>query len=202
MFIRDIDWDKFEILNRVDRGTDCWSRPIMYNGRELEIQLPVMSTTFEVGTFHRKNDPQPQYSLCLTIDDNQPKVKEFHDFIKKLNANVKDLCNKDFNKEKIQCQFNNRIKQKKVEYKPYFQIKLISNRTRFKFQAMLNEKEFTPTIDAFKEKIKTGTKVECIIQLNPIWKWRNEFGISFQLKAINILKNSYIFKTDKNSSSF
>lgn len=210
MNVQDIKWEEIQVLNPVTRPGGSWSMTINYEGRKLQISTPIMACTFPVSCF-KTNRGQNKYSMTLTLNETTDGVKEFKKFIEDVNNNVKEIAKPYLDGDET---FHNCIyyNKDKPQYDPYLKIKLVGNSKVFKFQAFKNGSPFEPTIDGLtkgKYKITRGTKVQCVLQLNPIYRYCNYpepsyvrereknqasssgYGVSYQLKSINIIKDEF-----------
>ena len=61
----------------------------------------------------------------------------------------------------------------------------------------MNDEEIDPTIERMVNLVRRGTLVELILQLNPIWKVEEKYGVSYQIVGIRVLDEKIEFRKNK-----
>ena len=202
MDISDIDFNKFEILRPIMRGQDSWSQTITYDGVELEVKFPKASCTFPLNEYKYEEKKQSKYSLNITLNDIKDGHDELQTLLEDIDQNVQDLYKT--NHPDDNWTFVSSIKEPKdKKYKPMLRVKLVSNSKRFKCDIFENGKKLKDkTIAKIKPKIVRGTEVELICKLNPIWKVKNRFGVSWQIVGLNIITKNTTYKFSNKEEIF
>lgn len=186
MFPQEVDFSKFELMPRVYRGKDQWSVRVLYAGKELQVQTPKLPCTFDLLPYSYPGSNQVKYSLNVTLDPTIEGVQEFQQLLEEIDDCAKEVAEKDFGIE--DCQYDSPIKTPKLQkYHKHLRCKMVSNSTKFKFKACLDDQTpFEPTIKVMEQHIKQGRKIEMILQLNPIWKVNGRYGVSWQISRIKV----------------
>lgn len=193
MYPKEIDFNKFQLSQQISRGNYQWSVKILYDNEILNVQTPTVVSTFNLQGYQYNESSPKKYSLNITLDDKVEGMEDFIKLVETIDECARQSAVEDYNVK--DCLYVSPIKTpNNPKYQRHLRCKMVSNSTKFKFEASLNGKPFIPTIKAMEEHIKRGTKMELILQLNPIWKVQGKYGVSYQIVAMNILKKDYTFR--------
>ena len=191
MFADEINSDKFTILPSISRGSNSWSSKIIYETDPLVIQTPALSLAFNLNEYSYPNNNKIKYSLTISLNDTVNGVESLKEVINGIDKNVQEVY-KNLSKE---ITYHKSIySPKESKYPDSFRAKLVANKTRFKCTIMINNKIVPDGIENVKKLLIKGTKASFQIQLNPIWKSNNKYGVSYQILAINIHQHVVKFR--------
>lgn len=213
-FPNEIDFTKFTILEKVVREPKLgsWSARILYDKDYLKIQTPVVITAFDLSSHIYKNAKRAKYSLCLSLDPTINGVKELIGLINEIDATTlrtfqaKDSDQYDPNLSK--SKFIKIVKySENNQYPPTIRCNLVSNMKQFKCRITKNGENIKDSsIMNVTNLLKKGTKVRCILELNPVWfnptlyldkktnKKSTSWGVSWRIVAIDIVKPNISFR--------
>ena len=193
MFTSEINTEEFTILPITERDNDCWSANILYDGEMLHLQSPPLLVTFDLNDYKYPGTSKVKFSITCTLDKTTPNVNEFVRLLEFIDTNAENSF-----PEKVKgLNYISSIKKdKNGKFDPTIRFKLVSNKNRFKCKILENGNEVSDNINSVKSKLIKGTKIRLIIQLNPIWKVKNNYGVSFQALAINIIKVKTNFRKE------
>jgi hypothetical protein len=188
----DVDFQLFKLRAKNIKSSDGgqWCVEILYNGERFKIQAPQMVTTFPLTAYQHKSAKHPSYSLSLQLDEKDQDIKLFADLLREINNCAIKSAEQDLltQEEKKTLVFNNPVRPPKDPKYPHFlRCKMVNNSQRFKFNCYVNRERIDPTIETMKDLLPARCKVNVILQLNPIWKHKKEYGISWQIKSLNII---------------
>ncbi len=195
MYPNEIDFNKFEVKSQISRGDSQWSVKILYEGKTLKIQTPIVSSTFNLQGYTYPGQTQTKYSLNVTLDPKMEGLKGLIELIEEIDKHAQNTANEDYDVK--ECEYVSPIKTSdNPKYLPHLRCKMVSNSYKFKFKAYLDGTEFIPTIEEMEKLVKRGTKLEIILQLNPLWKVRGKYGVSYQIVGLNIINEEVSFRRE------
>jgi len=215
----DFDVEKVKYSDIKPMGTSgAKSMYVNYDGsyKGVVIHTPKMRLPFGVGKFEEPGK-QTKYSLDLSLDDmeSDPKMKEFHDTIKKLDnkilADAKKnsltwLRKKDVSDEVLQTLYSSPIKIPKDcdtgeptdKYPPTFKAKLPFWDNRFSCTVFDHErKKFDGD---FTDHLTKGSRVVAIVKCGGVWFAAGKFGVTWKVEQMKLDKPrglvGYSFRDD------
>ena len=158
----------------------------MYNDETLKLQTPELLLTFDLNPYQYDQNSKERYSLSVSLDPKINGVKDLESIIETIDS----TCQNTFKGElPTDAQFISSIKQSKNNaFPPVLRCKMVSNNTRFKCSISENGSAIDDQISSVKNKLKKGTRVQLVIQLNPVWNVKKKYGVSWQVMAIDIKK--------------
>ena len=186
-----------EILDMVIRGPKSWSSRITYKNENLKLQTPIMLTSFDLNAYNYAGQSKDNYSLCVSLDETVDGVAALKRLIEKIDATTINT----FKSKTDGAEFISSIKEpkdKESKFPPVLRCKLVSNAKRFKCAIYVGGKEKHLNIDECKNLLKKGTKVKLVLQLNPVWKVDNKYGVSWQILALDVVQSKVEFRNDFN----
>jgi len=192
-FAEEIDYTKFTILDVISRGQNAWSAKIMYEGNTLKIQTPALLVAFDLNAYRYGDSKRDNYSICVSLDDNVNGVKELKGLIQQIDS----MATNTFKEKLKDCEFISSIKPSKDDkFPPLLRCKMVNNNTRFKCNISENGENIGRVINDTKNKLKKGVKVKLVLQLNPVWKVDNKYGVSWQILALDIIHPKVEFRQE------
>lgn len=195
MYPNEIDFTKFEVKSQISRGDSQWSVKILYQGATLKIQTAILTSTFNLQGYTYPGQTQKKYSLNVTLDPNMEGISDLKKLIEQIDAHAQNTANEDYGVK--DCEYVSPIKvPENPKYLPHLRCKMVSNSYKFKFKAYVDGVEFEPTIEVLEGLIKRGTKMELILQLNPLWKVRGKYGVSYQIVGLNVIDEEVKFRRE------
>lgn len=193
LFPSEVDYKKFSVLEPINRGKESWSARIIYDGETLKIQTPPLLIAFDLNAYRYGNSTRDNYSICVSLDDNINGVAELKQLIKQIDTTAINTY-----KDKLKTEtFISSIKDSKDEkFPPLLRCKMVNNKTRFKCSFRENGQAIGREIDEIKNRLKKGIKVKLVLQLNPVWKVDNKYGVSWQILLVDIIQPVIEFRND------
>ena len=192
MFADELKLSKFSMLKPIDRENGNWSCKIVYNGEPLHIQTPELTVTFDLNEYIYDNNntnklegwqAKKKFSLTCSLNPQVNCVKGFQKIIEFVDNNTQ----KSYPAKTKNLQFCPALKHDpNGKYLTSMRFKLVNNLERFKCRILENGKPINDSIENVRKKLKKGTRVKLICQLNPIWKVGKKFGVSYQILGIDI----------------
>lgn len=181
--IKDVDIDTLAIKEKVERGPDCFSRTIVYGTKLLLIETPVLTIPFRM--IQRKQPRGLQRFVAVSLENVDSDIKLFREFLETIDHMV--ACEiEDMDIHGIQ-QISPLVARKGKQKEDYLRCKVVSNKVMVKCDVFVNGEKYSKQLVNFEDFVKRGQKCQLHLQLNPLWKNKKFFGISYQIKAINFL---------------
>ncbi len=188
--------NKFSILDRVNRSKRGYSAKILYKDQVPLIETPLMRVTFPLRCYDYNNGPK-KYALCVTLDPTTNGMDDLVEMVEGLDHMVdrqmKEEYKEDLNKL---TQYSSLRRSKNDRYYDYLRCKLVNNTKRFKCDVFVDNSLVSQDIDKVAELLVKGTKVRLLVQVNPLWKMDQKYGITYQIKAIKIVTEKVQFKDE------
>jgi len=192
MFPEEINSDNFTIFNSISRGPNSWTSDILYNDKKLVIQTPVLPLTFDLNKYSYPNNNKTKYSITVSLYKHITGVEILQEVVEGIDKCIQDTINDEIKKG---VTYHNSVhKPIDAKYPHSLRLKMVSNKTRFKCDILLNGKIVSDKIEDVKKLLVKGVKAKYQIQLNPIWKAGEKYGVSYQVLAMDIQKHVTIFR--------
>lgn len=193
MFAEEVQSDKFTILPLIKRNQKSWSSKIVYNDETLKLQTPTMPLAFDLNEYTYPGTDKVNYSITVSLDPTINGVPA----LEKLLKNIDACTQATYAEETKSCKFHHSVYvPKNSKFYNSIRLKMVSNSERFKCTIMVNNKKVSDKISDVKKLLTKGTKGKLLIQLNPIWKVGDKFGVSYQLLGIDVEKINVSFRKE------
>jgi len=188
-----INKSKITFLERTNRSINGYNSKILYNKRTPLIETPITTVTFPLKGFTFRNGPK-KYTLCIDLNHSIKGMSEFVEFIDSLDEMTRDhLKNKCNENLKTLTQYSCIKPSSDVyKYSDLMRCKLIlnGNQNAFRCEVYKNNKIITPSVENVEKLLVNGTRVRLLLQVNPIWKVNDKFGVSLIVKKIQIVDDN------------
>lgn len=192
MFANEIDMNKFSITPAISRGQNSWSSVISYENKTLIIQTPELPLAFDLNSYQYPNSNKTKYSVTISLPPTIHGVNELQERLIEIDTCTKNSFKDEIGKEAIY--YHAIHKSKNEKYSDTFRAKLVSNTMRFKCVIMVNGRQVSDKITDVQKLLTKGTIAKYQIQLNPIWKVGNKYGVSYQVLAVDVIKPEIEFR--------
>lgn len=194
LFANEVKPEKFKVLDKISRyQKSSWSAKILYGKETLKLQTPPLLCAFDLSSYkyEDKKECKKNYSISLSLDPEINGVTAFKDLLN----NIDKMAQNTFKEDCAECTFVSSIKESKDnKYPQMLRCKLVNNFKRFKFKFTVNGKHQNDSIENVQKILVKGTRVTAVVQLNPVWKVKNKFGVSYQILGLNIIRPEILFR--------
>lgn len=167
----------------------AYSYKLYYQGKKILIQTPIIKCMFGLQKYCYPNSTADKYSIhlgfgCSKDNEDIEEIKQFKNFLTLADDYVKTKINLPVENFHSALRYNYSDPNKA----PVLRVKIPSKETHLLFEIYDKEEElFEPIYKEACEKIKHGTEVRCILELNTVWKANDKWGLSYKLLQVEII---------------
>ena len=191
----EVDTEQLTISERVSRTSDGYSANIKYDNKTLLIVTPILRIVFPLRKYDYGSIVK-KHALCLSLDPSQDYAEAFRVWLEEINEMAKSQMGEYEGEVEKLNQYKQIHYHKEGRFPPYLRCKMVNNKEQFKCDIFKNGEKMDGAIDYVDGMLKKGVKVQCHLQLNPLWKFKDRYGVSYQIKAINVLDEQVeVFKS-------
>lgn len=183
--------EELKVGGREARNNDFFF-PVTFQGSRCRIQTPELLVMFGLTTHCNPDsgtNPIPKYSLHLSLKPVNEDIVIFREWLAKMDefAMGYKLGNEQYWSSVRPAQDAKKSDLLRLK------MPLTNNHKRLILDIIDTKGRIhtLPTIQTFKELVKHGCKVKCIIEVNPIWYAGKKYGISYRILKLAIVKDNY-----------
>lgn len=195
------DISKITLGPVMHQSQKAYSYKLYYEGKKILIETPIITCMFQGGIQkYRYPSTNPdkiipeKYSIHLgfvpSINkdiDNLNEIKEFRHLLGLADNYAKSKLNLPIENYHSALRFNYSDPNKP----PVLRVKIPNKNENLLIEIYDKQEEiFEPTYEEAIEKLKGGTEIKCILEINTLWKVGDKWGLSYKLVQVDIINNA------------